>query len=408
MSTYLRLASVSLIALAAGLFAAPAHAVDGVIEINMAKAAVGGVTAADVPGFPVEIGTPGSYVLTGDLFPPAGLSGISILPGADQVTIDLNGFMIDGGGVCVGAGAAIVCPPGLGSGIVAAAGTRETVVVNGSVRGFPDVGIDLGTHCRVENVIVTENTLAGLDLDDACLSIRNTADRNGGIGIDMVGSCKVENCIATGNGSTGIETLDGCTVLANTVAANGSGGIAVGVGNTIGDNTATANELFGIGGGGENRVIGNTVELTIVPLPGDGIIMGDGSTVNDNMATGNIGSGIVCGMGCQISGNNASLNGVDGIFASEGSGINHNTTFDNTDDGIHCDSPVFMIGCGVTGNTSMINTMFGLNLTPALFPPPPGIYRNNTFVGNIVLDVSLPGLDPAVFDNTCSGAIPCP
>jgi len=45
----------------------PAGAVDGVIEINQAKAKAGAVTAGDTPGFPVTISAAGSYRLTGDL-----------------------------------------------------------------------------------------------------------------------------------------------------------------------------------------------------------------------------------------------------------------------------------------------------------------------------------------------------
>ena len=44
-----------------------AAAVDGVIEINQAKALAGGVTTTDAAGFPVTLDASGSYRLTGDL-----------------------------------------------------------------------------------------------------------------------------------------------------------------------------------------------------------------------------------------------------------------------------------------------------------------------------------------------------
>src|SRR5271156_5439677 len=47
--------------------AAPAWAVDGVIEINQASAKAGGVTPGDTPLFPVTLSQPGSYRLTGNL-----------------------------------------------------------------------------------------------------------------------------------------------------------------------------------------------------------------------------------------------------------------------------------------------------------------------------------------------------
>jgi hypothetical protein len=49
------------------LHPAAALASDGAIEINAAKAAAGGVTPGDTPGFPITLDTPGSYRLTGDL-----------------------------------------------------------------------------------------------------------------------------------------------------------------------------------------------------------------------------------------------------------------------------------------------------------------------------------------------------
>ena len=47
--------------------ATPALAVDGVIEINQARAMAGGITAGDNPGFPVNLTESGSYRLTSDL-----------------------------------------------------------------------------------------------------------------------------------------------------------------------------------------------------------------------------------------------------------------------------------------------------------------------------------------------------
>jgi hypothetical protein len=49
------------------LFAAPALASDGVLEINQTCAVETGCLAGDSPGFPVTISTAGSYRLTGSL-----------------------------------------------------------------------------------------------------------------------------------------------------------------------------------------------------------------------------------------------------------------------------------------------------------------------------------------------------
>ena len=78
-------------------FAGPAIAVDGVIEINQAAALAGSVTGGpvfnDQPGFPVSLLSPGSYRLTGNLYvPDTNTTAIEVI--VDDITIDLNGFVI--------------------------------------------------------------------------------------------------------------------------------------------------------------------------------------------------------------------------------------------------------------------------------------------------------------------------
>src|SRR5882724_9211008 len=83
-------------------FAAPAAAVDGAIQITQAKALAGNVTPGDAAGFPVTITVPGSYVLAGNLEVPVSKTGIVV--NATEVSIDLNGFRINGRRGSAGAG----------------------------------------------------------------------------------------------------------------------------------------------------------------------------------------------------------------------------------------------------------------------------------------------------------------
>jgi len=76
-------------------FATTAAAVDGVIEINSAKVAAGGVTAADTPGYPVTISKSGSYVLTSNLAATLTFGTDFIDVTTDDVTIDMNGFVLE-------------------------------------------------------------------------------------------------------------------------------------------------------------------------------------------------------------------------------------------------------------------------------------------------------------------------
>lgn len=89
----MQLRSVSAAALAAmALASLPALAVDGVVLIDQNKALAGNVTPGDAAGFPVTLGRPGSYRLSGNLTVPAGVHGFLIAsPG---VTLDLNGFTL--------------------------------------------------------------------------------------------------------------------------------------------------------------------------------------------------------------------------------------------------------------------------------------------------------------------------
>ena len=85
------IAAVSLL-----VFAMPAAAMEVEVTLNQSKAVAGSVTPGDAPGFPITLTQPGRYVLTSNLYPPAGKDGIEIK--AHDVTIDFNGFRLHGGG----------------------------------------------------------------------------------------------------------------------------------------------------------------------------------------------------------------------------------------------------------------------------------------------------------------------
>jgi hypothetical protein len=106
------------------LAALPAGAVDGVLEINQACAVNTGCFPGDAAGFPVTLTAAGSYRLTGNL--QATAVGVSI--SAAHVTLDLNGFVIDGSGAA-----------GLINGVSVTAANAE--IRNGTVRSFTRDGI---------------------------------------------------------------------------------------------------------------------------------------------------------------------------------------------------------------------------------------------------------------------------
>ena len=102
------------------------HAVDGVIEINDARAIAGGITAGDAAGYSVSINESGSYRLTGNL--DSG-SQVAIRISAPDVTLDLNGFTIKGDGT-----------PFI-DGVSVSGSTPNVEIRNGTIRDFGRHGI---------------------------------------------------------------------------------------------------------------------------------------------------------------------------------------------------------------------------------------------------------------------------
>jgi hypothetical protein len=231
-------------ALVAGLLtlmaamAGRAYAVDGVIEINQARAAKGGITTGDTPGFPITIATgtfanePMSFKLTGPLFISTTDDVIQIQ--SPHVTIDLNGFSIS-----------CLLPSCGGIGISATVAVGNVSVFNGTVRGFAEGVSLLGAASRIENVRATANV----------------------VGLRVGSSGTVRNCAAHLNTSDGIVAAASGLVSGNTATSNGGDGIQAGAGSNVIGNTATENTAVGLnlttGIGYSQNVIRNNTGGTV-------------------------------------------------------------------------------------------------------------------------------------------------
>ncbi|MFZ0258246.1 MAG: hypothetical protein WAN46_22025 [Gammaproteobacteria bacterium] len=133
-----------------------------------------GLSIADeVPSVPEEIldspkvfQYPGSYRLEGNIIAAHPGNAIEIM--APDVTLDMNGYSISS----------------LSSSSVGISSFMENVtVMNGSVRGFSQAGIDLqGRNCRIQNVRVT-NSGIGVSAFENCLVQDNTLTDNTGPGL---------------------------------------------------------------------------------------------------------------------------------------------------------------------------------------------------------------------------------
>jgi len=304
-----------LAAVVLALAASQAMAVDGVIEINQARALAGGVTPGDTPGFPVSITQAGSYRLTGSL-ETGNLPGIDI--SANDVTLDLNGFSL---------GSDFVGGPSFG--IRGGASNRNIRVENGLVRLFLAEGIDLGNRSIVRNVRVEScggGILLGNDSEvTSCLS-----RDNGKQGIRVGDNSKVINSTAIDNSFDGIEAGDNCTLTGNTVYSNSQDGIDAGSGCTVSGNVVGSNSARGIAVLAGCVLANNTAHSNGTTSDHDGINCFQGCVTTNNSSRSNKGDGIDVGDGSIVTGNTSNNNEGVGIRMQMNCGLRDNVMGGNT------------------------------------------------------------------------------
>lgn len=140
--------------------ASAVHASDGVFEINADCATVGGCFDGDSSGYPVSITQQGSYRLTGNLT-TNNVNTTLISVSAEGVSIDLNGFSLQGPVSC--SGIPVSCTSsGSGDGIDAES-IKNLTVRNGTIRGMGRDGLLFGPISRIEDLTVSENGRNGVN-----------------------------------------------------------------------------------------------------------------------------------------------------------------------------------------------------------------------------------------------------
>jgi hypothetical protein len=164
------------------------------------------INQQSIGSLPYAIGMPGTYKLTTNLvFSPG--NGIEVF--VDDVTIDLNGFELNG----VGAP---------GSGIMAMNPVRGITIRDGVIRDWGQHGIDMqmATQCRIEDVTVLNNGQNGIYAFTAHVESCH-AEANGANGIEVDSGSIVENCTSNlhGNG-VGIIGVDGTVIYGCTAERN--------------------------------------------------------------------------------------------------------------------------------------------------------------------------------------------
>jgi hypothetical protein len=194
---------------------------DGVIEINQARLAAGGVTTGDTPGAPVTLSTPGSYRLTSDLRSGTRATSV-ILITSERVTLDLNGFSV---GPCLGVTFPAICFPGTEPAIGVDQDYIDLTVRNGSVIGSGGDGLylRLSPGSVVEGVRARGNANSGMEIGPGSL-VRNVVSEDNLYGFFVAAGTLIEASVIRGNelsaigqqlGPNGSAGYRGCVITEN-------------------------------------------------------------------------------------------------------------------------------------------------------------------------------------------------
>lgn len=284
----------------------------------------------DLPGDAAAmhvVDAPGSYVLGTDLADGTGRAAIAIR--ADNVTLDLGGFTLQGSG---GTGTA------LSSGIVVDGPHRSVTVRNGTIRGWGCAAL-AAEQC--EGCVATRLLVQHNGLDGTCPALRLGA------------LARVHDCSAVDNPNwTGIQTNDLSIITGSTANHNGNGyemsgehnlivrshayangnlGIYVQAGAIVEDCVAAANDV-GVKAGSDAVVRQNTAWANRVGITTEG----EDALVEDNHVKGSFDWGLrssIVNGGVVFRNNRCTGNGL--AISTDASGVNMvtgNTLAGNTTD----------------------------------------------------------------------------
>jgi len=229
------------------------------------------------------IDRPGSYYLADNITGVAGKFGILIT--ASDVTLDLNGFVIEG----VPGSLDGICAPGL------APPLRSISVKNGTVAGWGQAGVYLGVSGGiVESIVARNNGDRGI-LASGNYVVRNCiATENGGQAGIVGASHRVVDCVSKDNSGHGFYG-DAASVMAGCVAAqNGADGFHLAVGTPSGKGivSITGCTSWRNGGIGINLLASGIVKGCVANENGGAGIHACHSLVHSNTAVDNTGSNI--------------------------------------------------------------------------------------------------------------------
>ena len=309
-----------------------------------------------ISSLPCTISNSGSYYLTTNLFGSDNQDGIIVT--ASDVTLDLNGFVLDGTiltGVGVAQGKASPNSRFVGSfnGINAMAGVTNLAVRNGSLRGWGYSGVAAGNcdgcvferlrisgsgswglvsgfRSTVRDCTVVGNSGGGITADYHSLVTSCLSAENGGDGFWCPAGVTLRDCLAMNNAGSGITAGDVSVFTGCTSRDNTGSGFSAGASSVVGGCTSTANTQTGISVG-ENSVV---KDCSVRSCFNGGIGTDNGCTVSGCAVCYIYGfAGIQVQAGCTVLNNTCNFMNADTVPAikaqSTGSRIEGNTVCSN-------------------------------------------------------------------------------
>lgn len=232
---------------------------------------------ADVP---ITISIGGSYYLTGDIF-SVNAPSFMIRITASDVTLDLNGFSVDG------ASDIGVTPIG----ILVERFAENVEIRGGTVRECTSHGVDAtgASHLRLVDVRLRNNGGDGARIGLKGAAVRCAAQNNGASGFFVDEGSAVVECVASGNVGSGVNTFVGGAVITGcSLSANGADGVSA-VASVISNCSANVNGRDGVRVSGDCAVLGNNCHGNGVSIEGAGIrvVNNADNRIEGNNCTGN-------------------------------------------------------------------------------------------------------------------------
>jgi parallel beta-helix repeat protein len=329
-----------------------------------------------ITSIPAVINEPGSYYLTGDMTLSGGSYGIYIA--ADNVTVDLGGFTLDGGdsgsiGVYVetagGGHNGIVIRNGTASHWAfdgfGASGTSESFVILENVNAtYNSIGIS-GYRVTLSGCAVSHNSAAGISVIQSTVADCTASMNQQGIAVYQstaerieadqsvtdgiqASSSTVRHCSSAINGGNGITATN--SIIESCIVNNNHYGIVADDNSTVRDNAVTVSYSDGIrvvGTAGKSVISGNTLQQNALTMAGSGIyvessgnrithnavgetknagpgiqVVGNDNVIDENSALGNLGIGIIVHGSKNTVVRNSSLGNAGGTNYDIGAGNN--------------------------------------------------------------------------------------